>query len=517
MNEQERFQKEKVTEGALPLRNDLSNVINSISSSLVGVDPAGKITLWNAAAKRSTGFTEEEVIGKPLGTVLPRLVDDLKMIQEVMASHKNYSLRNREYTIGDKTHYEDIHISPLISNEVDGAIIQIDDVTKEYEAEEQLHQNQKMEAIGLMAGGVAHDLNNILTGIISYPELILMDLPPDHKVVPDIHMIKKSGLRASSIVADLTTIARGVVVEKFTTNLNDLVDEYFNSEEFKDLSSLHSNVSIEKDLSREAVNIDCSLSQIETCIMNVVGNATESIPSAGRVNVTTRNLEITNAQNQLDPGHYALLSISGTGPEISKTDRPHLFEPFYSKKKLGRSGTGLGLSMVWNCIQDHHGKILVHSSEKETTFDLYFPSITPAEPAPSNNTDAIVSLRGNGESILVIDDEELQRSIACKILESLNYTPKAVASGEQAIDYIKNNAVDLIILDMMMDPGINGLTTYQEIKKSYPHQRAIISSGYAAHALVNDAMRLGDTLFLGKPYTVEQIGEAVNNILKPNS
>jgi len=515
----DRFRAEEATENIRHLRNYLSNIIDSMPSLLAGVDPEGSVSLWNSEAQKQTGISREKAIGQPLKTVLPRLKNDLNNIKKVISYRQIYAQSKREYQVEDKTYYEDIHIYPLVANGVDGAVIRIDDATKEYEIEEQLSQSRKMEAIGLMAGGVAHDLNNVLSGIISYPELILMDLPQDHKVVPDIEMIKESGLRAANIVADLLTIARGVAVAKFPANLNDLVDEYLNSAEFKELSSRHPEISIEKHQATEAVNISCSLTHIGKCIMNVVTNAAESIPSAGRVDVVTQNIEITNAQNaqQLAPGSYALLSISDTGPGVSQTDLDRIFEPFYSKKKMGRSGTGLGLAIVWNCVQDHHGKIMVHSSEKGTTFDLYFPSITPPDSPPKNSVDTTATPRGNGETILVIDDEGVQRDIACKILKNLNYAPTAVVSGEQAIDYIRQTAVDLIILDMMMDPGINGLITYQEIKKIDPDQRAIIASGYAQNALVNEALELGHTLFIGKPYTINQLGLAVKKILEIHS
>jgi CheY-like chemotaxis protein len=198
---------------------------------------------------------------------------------------------------------------------------------------------------------------------------------------------------------------------------------------------------------------------------------------------------------------------------ISAEDMKRIFEPFYTKKVMGRSGTGLGMAVVWGTVKDHQGHINIQSTEGEgTTFTLYFPA-TRNELKISDPQKPIEVFTGRGESILVIDDVNEQREIATKMLNRLSYSVKSVSSGEEAVAYMKNNTVDLLLLDMIMDPGINGFETYSRIVNLHPEQKAIIASGYAESTDVRKAQKLGARVYLKKPYTLEKLGEAVRNEL----
>jgi len=192
---------------------------------------------------------------------------------------------------------------------------------------------------------------------------------------------------------------------------------------------------------------------------------------------------------------------------------PSYCEPFYTKKALGRSGTGLGLTVVWNTVQDHEGYINVKSSENGTIFELYFPVTREAVNAEKEEI-SLKDYLGHGEKILVVDDEENQRDIACGLLTSLGYTAEAVSSGQEAIEYVKERPVDLIVLDMIMAKGMNGYETYEEIIKIHPRQKAVIVSGFAETEDVKAAQKLGAGKYIKKPYTVEKIGLAVKGELE---
>ena len=179
---------------------------------------------------------------------------------------------------------------------------------------------------------------------------------------------------------------------------------------------------------------------------------------------------------------------------------------------MGRSGTGLGLAVVWNTVQDHKGYIDVTSDENGTTFELYFP-ITRDEISDKDLSIPIKDYKGNGETILVVDDVESQREISCKMLDTLGYKTKAVSSGEEAVEYLKENTVDLLLLDMIMDPGINGRETYERIIEIHPNQKAIIISGFAETDEVKEAQKLGVGKYIKKPFTLEKIGLAVKEEL----
>jgi len=379
----------------------------------------------------------------------------------------------------------------------------------------QLMQAQKMEAIGLMAGGVAHDLNNILSGIIGYPEIILRQLPTNSKLRKSIKAIQDCGTRASDVVADLITVARGVASARDVSNLNHLIQEYLSSPEYLKLMEKYDLITCKTDLEKNLLNVSCSETHIKKCIMNLVMNAAESITGPGHIMISTANKyldkKIFHNQN-LNIGEYSVISISDTGEGIENEDLERIFEPFYTKKVMGLSGTGLGLTVVWNTVKDHNGGVSVQSSDSGTVFDLYFPA-TRKNVTPVTSDKDIDKLMGKGEKILIIDDEKLQQELASELLTLLGYTVHSVSSGEEALIYLQNAEVDLLLLDMIMAPGINGRKTYEKLIRTHPGQKAIITSGYSENDEVKKTQQLGAGEFVKKPYQMHQLGQAVKKEL----
>ena len=384
------------------------------------------------------------------------------------------------------------------------------------ESEIKLQRSQRMESLGLLAGGVAHDLNNVLSGIVSYPEILLLNLPEGSKLKKPIKRIQESGLRATDIVNDLLTLARGAPITKEPININDPIREYLASPEFNKLEKFHPAVTVKTDLDAGLFNIHGSHVHIRKAVMNLVSNASEAIEGNGTVTLATRNRYLDKPMmgyDHVNKGEYVVLSVSDTGSGISADDLDRIFEPFYTKKIMGRSGTGLGLSVVWNVLQDHEGYKDIKTSENGTTFELFFPMTR------DNVSDKELSLsdkdiKGDGETILVVDDLESQREVSCKMLEVLGYKAIAVASGEDAIEYFQKNTADLVLLDMIMDPGINGRETYEGIVKIHPEQKAIILSGFAETEEVKETQKLGAGRYIKKPVTLKTIGFAVKEELR---
>jgi CheY-like chemotaxis protein len=215
---------------------------------------------------------------------------------------------------------------------------------------------------------------------------------------------------------------------------------------------------------------------------------------------------------EVSQGEYAMLTVLDNGSGISPEDLERVFEPFYTKKVIGRSGTGLGLSVVWNTVRDHSGYINVMSDDNGTVFEVYFP-VTRTDVAAHGEQMSLKGYAGNGERILVVDDEQLQREIACGLLVKLGYSVEALSSGEEAIEYLKTHSVDLIVVDMIMFPGMNGRETYERIIRIHPNQKAIIASGYAETEEVKAAQKLGAGKFITKPYTLETLGIVVKEEL----
>jgi PAS domain S-box-containing protein len=385
------------------------------------------------------------------------------------------------------------------------------------ESEEKLARSKKMESLGLLAGGVAHDLNNVLSGIVSYPELLLMNLPQSSELRKPIETIQESGHRAVAIVQDLLTVARGVAITKEPLDLNSLVDDYLRSPELSKLKRFHPTFAVNTNLDNKLFHIAGSDVHIRKALMNLVSNASEAEGSCNVI-ISTTNRYIDRPLKDYDDvatGEYAVLAISDDGSGISPDDLERIFEPFYTKKVMGRSGTGLGLAVVWNIMLDHKGYINVITDENGTTFELYFP-ITREDISAKDLSIPVKKYKGTGETILVVDDVESQREISCNMLDALGYETKAVSSGEEAVEYLKENSVNLLLLDMIMDPGMNGLETYERIIKIHPNQKAVIVSGFAETEDVKGAQELGAGTYVKKPLTLEKIGLAVKNELKKN-
>ena len=374
-----------------------------------------------------------------------------------------------------------------------------------------LERSKKMETLGVLAGGVAHDLNNVLSGIVSYPDMILRDLPETSPMRGPISLIRDSGLRAAEIVQDLLTLARRGVVTKTPQNLNRLVEEYLSSPEHKKLLDHHPQLHIESAFEQEGGVVLGSAVALKKVIMNLVSNGAEAMPDGGTVKITTKHIRLESPvegfQN-IDAGEWLLFSVCDEGEGIGDEDLARIFEPFYTKKVMGRSGSGLGLTVVWGTVEDHFGAIDIHRrAPKGTTIDIYLPVSDTTHEQPVQRSEE--TLQGEGQSILIVDDIEHQREIATAILTRLGYRAIAVASGEEACAWLSENNADLLVLDMIMEGGMDGLETYQKIIEFRPGQKAIIASGYSETDRVKMAQRLGAGQYIKKPYQFTQLAEAV--------
>ena len=378
--------------------------------------------------------------------------------------------------------------------------------------EAKLQRAEKMEAIGTLASGVAHDLNNILSGIVSYPDLLMMDLSPNSSLYPPLQTIKDSGEKAARIVQDLLTLARRGVSNSTPIKLNEVISSYLESPEFKKLHSFHPRIRIETILSPDVRNIKGSAIHIAKTIMNLVSNAAEAMPDGGRLTIRTENQYLDSPINGYDDiaeGNYVVLSVSDEGIGITAADQERIFEPFFTKKQMGRSGTGLGMTVVWGTVKDHNGYIDVQSTVGSgTAFNLYFP-ITKEELLADSLKIEIEDIRGNGQRVMVVDDVREQREITSFMLNKLGYEVSTACSGEDAIQLVNQNRVDLMVLDMIMDPGIDGLETFKRLLDIQPDIKAVIASGFSETQRVHDAQSLGAGAYLKKPYTIEQVGLAL--------
>lgn len=406
-------------------------------------------------------------------------------------------------------------------NIAEGTII---DITERKQAEEEkrrllerLVRAEKMESLGILAGGVAHDLNNVLGIVIGYSEMLLIKEGPASPRKSQIEAIMKGAQKAAAIVDDLLTLARRGVSARQVLSLNKIITDCQQSPEFTNLSIHHPKISIKTDLEPSLLNISGSAVHLGKTIYNLISNANEAMPEGGVVTLKTTNQYLdkpVHGYDNISEGDYVVLSISDTGEGVQKADINRIFEPFYTKKVMGRSGTGLGLAVVWGTVKDHNGYINIQSKVGEgSTFTLYFPVTREKLPPEEHIAQTISEYMGQGESILIVDDVKEQREIATIILEELNYRVSSVKSGEEAVVYLQKHQTDLLVLDMIMDPGMDGLDTYRKVLESNPRQKAIVVSGFSESDRVKTVQSLGAGQYVKKPYVMEKLGLAVKEEL----
>ena len=493
---------------------------DSIFLLTVGGERRGTIVEANQAAAEMHGYTVDELIGMSIRSLdAPQEADEF--------ADRYAHLKEGEWIQFEIDHLrKDGTVFPV---EVSAGLIELEgkqfimtfdrDITERKRASEEreklmskLRRSEKMEAIGTLAGGVAHDLNKILSGIVSYPELILLDLAEDSPLKEPIRTIQRSGRKAAAIVQDLLALARRGVVTETVVDLREIVNEYLESAEYAGLVSDHPDIHVAVDLQPNTLSIRGSTVHLSKALMNLVTNAFEAITKKGRVVISVYNRHVSQAIDGFDTigvGEYVVLQVTDDGVGIAPEHAEKIFEPFYSKKRMGRSGTGLGMAVIWGTVKDHKGYIDLQSTVGEgTVISLFFP-VTRSGGVKEKPSTTLDMYMGHNESILVVDDVAEQREILADMLTRLRYKVKTAASGEEAIDYLMDHRVDLLILDMIMDPGIDGLETYKRATAIQPRQKAIIASGFSETERVRTAQNLGAGAYIRKPYTMEKIGMAV--------
>ncbi|MHC1727010.1 MAG: PAS domain S-box protein [Syntrophobacteraceae bacterium] len=525
----------KEAEGALiESRQQFADIINFLPDATLVIDKYGKVIAWNRAMEAMTGVKAEEMIGKGdyeyslpfYGERRPILIDLALHPNQERERHYTAIQRRSDIIFGEayapSLPSGNVHLSGTASvlrdskGEVVAAIECIRDNTERKRLEDRLSRAEKMEALGTLAGGVAHDLNNVLGVLVGYSELLLEKIPKGDPLYRYVSHILQSSEKGAAIIQDLLTLARRGVAVSEVVNLNDVVSDYLKSPEFEKLKDYHLNLTFETDFEEGLLNIKGSSIHLEKTVMNLVSNAAEAISDKGEVIIRTDNLYLDKpirGYDDMQEGDYVVLTVSDNGKGISQADLGKIFEPFYTKKVMGRSGTGLGLAVVWGTVKDHDGYIDVRSQERMgSTFTLYFP-VTREQLARDQRKASPDQYMGKGESILVVDDVEGQRELAVSMLTRLAYRACAVSSGEDAVEYIKSNRVDLLVLDMIMEPGIDGLETYQRVLDINPKQKAIIVSGFSETDRVRKAQSLGAGSYVKKPYVLEKLGLAVRKEL----
>ena len=382
--------------------------------------------------------------------------------------------------------------------------------------ENRLRRAKKIEITSTVAGGVAHDLNNILTALLGYPEILLQDVSPQSEMYKPLKTMHEAAREAAVIVQDLLTLSRRGVSVSEPVRINDIILNHLNSAEHLEMMSAHDSVSVQLALGSRLPLIVGSSVHIAQAIMNLITNAAEAMPGGGEIQVITEHKivhEAIEGYETIAAGEFIVITIQDQGTGISESSLRRIFEPFYTNKKMGRSGSGLGMAVVHGTVKDHDGFIDVDSTEGSgTRIRMYFPASADIDPVSRPKPDAR-SLRGEGEKILVVNSSEHQQDITSRILGFLGYEVFTASDGEEALVHLRQREFDLVILDVAMNPDEGSLATLQRIRSYNQRLPTIITSGVSVNERTGFVSELNTETYLRKPYTMLTIGEAVKNQL----
>jgi PAS domain S-box-containing protein len=519
------------TEKALSASEErFHDIASSLADWIWEVDSKGRYIFASEKVEQVLGYSPAEILEKsPFDLMPPEEAEKIGKIFGAIAAEKApiVDLENWNLTKDGRKICLLTNGLPILG--ADGELLGYRGVDKDIterklaeaqkrEIEDRLERAERFESLGLLAGGVAHDLNNMLGPIVGYSELLLRESSFDPKIRDRVRKIAKSAEDAAAVIQDLLTMARRGRYDMHPLNLNRVISSYLESVSFEKLKEQHPNITCQIDLSQNIGSILGSEMHLGKVIMNLVTNAFEAMPQGGVLSIKTEQLPINmllGGYQNIDDGQYVVVRIKDSGVGIAQQDIERIFEPYFSKKVMGQSGSGLGLSVVYGVVKDHKGYYDVLSEiGGGTEFILYFP--ISSAPASKAETSKIRTVAGN-ESVLIVDDTLEQRELAGEIVSSLGYTAYSAENGHRAVDFISKHEIDVIMLDMVMEPDFDGLDTYREILKINPRQRAIVVSGFSATERVQELLELGAGCYVKKPYSINTLSKALRKELDKSS
>ena len=494
------------------------SLLHTSADAVVIYDMEGKAEYINPSFIKVFGWTMEELKGRRI----PFIPESER--EATMACIKNIIEKGKAVHGFETTRYKkdgrviDVSASGSRFNDHNGTpsgmLVILRDTSEKKRLEAQLRHAHKMEAVGTLAGGIAHDFNNILQAISGYTQILLMGKEPGHPDCNSLEAIKKSAQRASDLTKQLLIFGKKVEIKLSPMNLNQEVREVSKMLERTIPKMIDLGLHLAKDLN--VINADPG--QLEQIVMNLGINARDAMPDGGRLLFETENVTLDEEYSRVhlgaSPGEYVLLSVSDTGHGMDKETLGHIFEPFYTTKKMGK-GTGLGLAMVYGIVKSHGGYILCYSEPGQgTTFKMYFPIVNTEVEERREEKKEAEEIPGGTETILLADDEEAILDIGKDILKRFGYKTITAQSGEKAVEIFEKEKdhIDLAILDIGM-PGIGGHKCLKELLKIDPKVKVVISSGYSASGEMKETLESGAAGFIGKPYLLADMLKQVREVL----
>ena len=513
----------KRTEAALRASEEyLAITLNSIGDAVISTNLQGLVMHINSVAQKLTGWPQTEALGRPLNEILvlinpetrapvESLVDRVQRAGAPVTTAQPVLLIARdgaELLIAESAApiREEQQPQPL------GVVIIFRDVTRQQHMETQLLQAQKMESIGALAGGVAHDFNNMLGGITSAAELLGMELADHATARQYVDLILRTTTRAADLTQKLLAFSRKGKVLAVPLDIHRCIEDALALLE----RSVDRRIKLVRELQAQSTTITGDAAQIQNIVLNLGLNARDAMPEGGTLTVSTRNTQLDQAYCaaspfKLQPGLYIQISVRDTGVGMTAEVQRRLFEPFFTTKSVGK-GTGLGLAAVYGAVRGHNGAVTVYSEPGQgAVFHLYLPVAANAvPPRPAAREDIVL---GFG-TVLVVDDEEVIRQTAALMLKALGYQVLLAANGREGLEQYRKHQdrINIVLLDMVM-PEMNGVACFREIRKLNPRARVIISSGFARDADISQLLAEGLAGFIQKPYRRVELSRELGRVL----
>ncbi len=517
----------------------LSEIIDFLPDATFAIDREGKVIAWNRAIQELFGVPSNAMLGKgnyeyslPIyGVRRPMLIDLIAASEQEMKQNYHTIKREGKVLMAEATTVlrgKRLHLwgraVPLYNSKGDiaGAIESIRDITEIKQAEEeqvklkeQLFQSQKMETVGLLAGGVAHDFNNLLTPILGYSEIMMLELPPEDPKRQKLEQINHAADLAKGLTRRLLAFSRKQMLELKPVNLGDIIREF----EHVLHRTIRENIEIKIHIAPVLGTVRADKGQIEQALLNLAINAQDAMPEGGVLIIEAKDIDLDESYTiqhpEIAPGPYVMLSVNDSGIGMDAEVQEHIFEPFFTTKELGR-GTGLGLSTVYGIVKQHAGSISVYSEKTQgSIFKIFLPRVNGGSGSTKDHPLRSEDLEKGSETILVMEDNENVRTLACKMLENLGYHVLMAESTDHCLEMAEKHpeAISLLLTDVIM-PKKNGKELYAELQQFRPDLKVLFMSGYTANVIGHHGILDEDVNFLQKPFTIQDLSQKVRRALQ---